>query len=70
MPSSAPYVHSDLLNQDEAAAYLGVQPSTLEVWRCTKRYPLPYVKVGRLVRYRREDLDAWLRSQTIGREAE
>ena len=44
----------------EAAEYLGVAPNTLLMWRCTKRYGLPYYKVGRLVRYRREDLDAFI----------
>jgi excisionase family DNA binding protein len=32
----------------------------LSVWRSTGRYNLPFLKVGRLVRYRRADLDAWL----------
>lgn len=56
---------SDTMSPDEAAAYLGVEPSTLAIWRCTKRYPLPYIKVGRLVRYRKTDLDAFLRSRTV-----
>jgi len=38
---------------------LGVSTTTLSTWRCTKRYPLSYVKVGRLVRYRLADLDAF-----------
>ena len=45
---------------------LGVTPRTLEVWRCTKRQPLPYVKVGRLVKYRRSDLDAFIARQVVG----
>lgn len=53
-----------LLTRDEAAEYLGVKPQTLSVWACAKRYELPYVKVGRLVRYRRDDLDSWLESRT------
>ena len=28
---------------------------TLAVWRCTQRYALPYVKVGRKVRYLEPD---------------
>lgn len=56
---------SDTMSTDEAAAYLGVAPSTLAIWRCTKRYPLPYIKVGRLVRYRKSDLDAFLISRTV-----
>lgn len=50
----------------EAAEYIGVTPRTLEVWRSTKRHTLPYIKVGRLVKYRQRDLDAWLDARTIG----
>ena len=56
---------SDLLTNDEAAEYLGVTPRTLEVWRCTKRHEIPYFKVGRLVKYKKADLDAWLHSRII-----
>jgi hypothetical protein len=54
-----------LLSNDEAAAHLGVTPRTLEVWRCKKRYPIQYIKVGRLVKYREDVLDAWLLSNTV-----
>lgn len=48
-----------------AAAYLGIKESTLAVWRCTKRYPLSFVKVGRLVYYNKTALDAFLESRTV-----
>lgn len=48
-----------LLTPQEVANRLGVSTTTLATWRCTKRYPLPYVKVGRLVRYRQADVDAF-----------
>lgn len=35
----------------ELSQVIGVTIGTLEVWRCTGRYNLPYVKIGRLVRY-------------------
>ncbi len=54
-----------LLGNREAAAYLGVTPHTLDIWRAARRYPIPYVKVGRLVRYRRSALDAWLTARTV-----
>lgn len=54
-----------LLSNDQAAGYLGVTPGTLEVWRCTGRYQIAFIKVGRLVKYRREDLDAWLQQRTV-----
>ena len=40
------------LDDKQAAAAIGVKPGTLSVWRSTGRYNLPYIKVGRLVRYR------------------
>ena len=55
-----------LMNNTEAAEYLGVAPQTLTIWRCVKRYNIPFVKVGSRVRYRKEDLDAWLASRTVG----
>lgn len=57
---------SDLLSNEQAAEYLGVTPGTLEVWRCNGRYELPFIKVGRLVKYRRRDLEAWLEARTHG----
>ena len=55
-----------LLTEAEAADYLSVEPQTLCTWRCTRRYNLPYIKVGRLVRYRPEDVEAFLESRTVG----
>lgn len=52
-----------LFNTPEAAEYLGVSQDTLSVWRCVGRYNIPFVKVGRLVRYRKSDLDSWLESR-------
>jgi excisionase family DNA binding protein len=59
----------NLFGNEAAAAYLGVTPRTLEVWRCTKRHQIPYIKVGRLVKYRQSDLDNWLAAQTVGAAA-
>ncbi len=58
-----------LLNEQEAAGFLGIKPATLAVWRATKRYPLPYVKVGSRVRYRKSALQAFADSRTHGSEA-
>lgn len=53
-----------LLHPNQVAEALGVSPQTLAVWRCENRYALPYVKVGRLVRYRDRDVDAFIESRT------
>jgi excisionase family DNA binding protein len=62
-------IASDLLTRKQAAEYLGITPRTLAVWACVKRYPLPYVKVGRLVKYRRADLDAFIARRTVTQAA-
>jgi len=58
-------IDKQLFNDAEAAEFIGVQPQTLRDWRHNKRYALPYVKVGRLVRYRRHDLLNWLESRLV-----
>ncbi len=61
----------ELLDEKQAAERLTVSPGTLSVWRSTGRYNLPFVKVGRMVRYRMSDLDAWIdaRSRETGATA-
>ena len=49
-----------LLDRKGAARYLGYSPGTLAVWKSTKRYNLPSVKIGRSIRYRKSDLDKFL----------
>jgi len=55
---------SKLLTAAQVGELLGVTPQTLAVWRSTGRYSLRYVKSGRLVRYREEDVHAFIVSRT------
>jgi excisionase family DNA binding protein len=55
----------NLLGREQAAAYLGVKPRTLDVWASTHRYNLKFIKVGRLAKYRIEDLDDFLDRRTV-----
>jgi excisionase family DNA binding protein len=59
-----------LLTRKEAAEILGVKPETLTVWKSRRRYNLPVVKVGRLVRYRYDDLMAFIARRTVGQQEE
>lgn len=52
-----------LLTTEETADLIGVKARTLEMWRFTKRYNLPYIKSGRLVRYKEEDVLAFIESR-------
>jgi excisionase family DNA binding protein len=57
----------DLMTREQAAKYLGLAPQTLAVWAMQKhrmRHQLPFIKVGRLIRYRKVDLDEFIRLHT------
>jgi predicted site-specific integrase-resolvase len=60
---------SPLVDERKAAEILGIAAGTLTVWRSTGRYKLPYTKIGRAVRYRVDDLEAFIQSRMIGRAA-
>ena len=62
----------DLVDTKTAAKILGLwNHHTLEVWRSTKRYPqLCYHRVGRAIRYRVADLDAFLAASLVGSRGE
>lgn len=51
---------SKLITPEQVSEQLGVTVGTLQLWRCTGRYNLPYVKAGRLVRYRQSDIDDFI----------
>jgi len=58
-----------LLSDAEVAELLGVTIGTLAVWRCTRRYPLPFIKAGGRVRYSLADVERFLETRTIHPEA-
>ena len=62
-------VFPDRYNAKEAADILGIREETLAVWRSTKRYPLSYVKIGRKVFYRGDDLKRFIESRVVRMEA-
>jgi predicted site-specific integrase-resolvase len=53
-------MNTTLLTPKKAAEILGVAIGTLAVWRCTARYPLPFVKIGRRVMYREQDINNFI----------
>jgi hypothetical protein len=52
------------LNTNEAAAFLGVRPNTLEVWRCKHRGPR-YAKLGSRILYDPDDLEAFFAARSV-----
>ena len=56
------------IDEGQTSIVLDVKPTTLCNWRCTGRYNLPFVKTGRLVRYRTRDLAEWIARRRTGAE--
>lgn len=54
----------EMLTREQAARYLGLQVQTLSVWACRGCGP-KFVKLGRAVRYRKSDLDAYVESRVV-----
>jgi len=52
----------DFMNMDEAAGYLGIGVKTLYNWISDEK--IPFTKVGRLNKFRKEDLDQYLENRT------
>ena len=53
-----------LLTPREVAELLRVAETTLATWRCTGRYELAFVKIGRCVRYREADVVTFLEQRS------
>ena len=62
----ADVANDNWINIDEAAEYLGVKPGTIRDW-IRKDKGVPAHKVGKLWKFKRSELDAWIQS---GKSAE
>ena len=61
-PRPDPADHERLLSPTDVAAVLGVPIATLANWRWARTGPA-FLRVGRHVRYRRDDLNRWIATQ-------
>ena len=52
-------MNDKLLNKYDLHEWLGVKLSTLREWRQTGKGP-KYIKLNRLVRYKKADVDRWI----------
>ena len=55
----------DLLNEHDVARITGLSVASVRRWRLLKQGPR-YLKISSAVRYRAEDLRAWLESRPTG----
>ncbi len=53
----------ELLNVGEVAQYLGVPKS--RVYALVEAKDIPFYKIGRLVRFRKADIDSWLNRHKV-----
>jgi hypothetical protein len=61
--------YRELLDEKQAALRLGLtNHNTLAVWRSTKRYDLPYIRIGRLIRYDAREIEKFLDRNTEGKQ--
>ena len=58
-----PSTLSRLISVPEAAAYTGLSPHTIYTMDSQRR--IPFVKVGRLVKFDVELLDKWIKQNTV-----
>jgi hypothetical protein len=70
--SPPPPFPPEWFEEDEAAAYIGMSVPFLAMGRITgdignRTIPPPYYKLGKRVKYRRADLDAWLAERRVER---
>ncbi len=59
-----------LISEQEVAQTLGVTVRMLQSRRLRGERDIPFVKVGRLVRYRRSDVEAYLQANVRGVKAD
>ena len=56
-------IKSHLVDIHEVAQYLGISPETL--YKMVSQRRIPYVKVGRLVKFDVRLLDEWIKKNTV-----
>ena len=64
MPTHEINADDPLMRSDAVAEYLGILVPALEKWRQLGTGP-DYVKIGRLVQYKKSALDAWITTRTV-----
>ena len=52
---------AEMMNDHQVASYLNMSVASVRRWRTFRKGP-NFMKIGSAVRYRREDVDAWLSS--------
>jgi hypothetical protein len=66
--SKAPISLNDdlIVNTQEASQLMRTPEKSLIKWRSTGEHNIPYIKIGRNVRYRTKDLRNWIEAHIQG----
>lgn len=56
-------IEKRFIGVSECAEYLGVKTATLYAWTYEKR--IPYVKMGRLVKFDLKELEGWIKDRKV-----
>ncbi len=56
--------NTNIMSIEEASSYLGLKKSTIYSWIFQRR--IPFIKLGKLVKFDRRDIDKWLEGNKIG----
>jgi len=51
------------LNVEELAEYLGISTNTVYAWVCQRK--IPYLKIGKLVKFDLTKIEQWLDKKTV-----
>lgn len=51
-----------LLSPKEVATLLNISRRTFQTWRAAGRLPDPDLRIGKVIRWRAESIDAWMAS--------
>ncbi len=62
------FIPDKLLTRQEVAEIFGISAATLAVWACNQSQDLPFIKIGRCVRYRMQDVQTFIETQMQGGE--
>ncbi len=55
-----------IITTEEAAKLISTPAKSLSKWRSTGEHNIPYIKIGRNVRYRTADLRKWIEAHVQG----
>ncbi len=54
------------MTAEEVATYLGIKRNTVYLWAQEQR--IPHIRLGQLVRFRREDIEAFVQASFLGNQ--